>query len=113
MTNIIKRPAALVRQNNLKLYATSLKVADLLMNNFYDIERLDPERPDSPGYQRLLNKARAKKLADYLVSGQSNRDAFLPTSIFLATDKDVIFDSQTNSITINPLRNKGSGKLWG
>lgn len=101
MTNVIKRPAALVRQNNLKLYATSLKVGDLLTDNFYDIERLDPERPDSPGYQRLLNRARAKKLADYLVSGQSNGDAFLPTSIFLATDKDVLFDAWTNSITID------------
>lgn len=101
MTKTITRPAALVHQNSLKLYATSLKVADLLVPKFYDIERLDPERPDSPGYQRLLNKARAKKLADYLVSGQSNEDAFLPTSIFLATDKDVLFDSRTNSITID------------
>lgn len=101
MTKTIRRPAALVRQNSLKLYATSLRVADLLIANFYDIERLDPERPDSPGYQRLLNRARAKKLADYLVSGQSNEDAFLPTSIFLATDKDVLFDPKTNSITID------------
>lgn len=101
MGKTITRPAALVRQNDLRLYATSLKVADLLIPNFYDIERLDPERPDSPGYQRLLNKARAKKLADYLVSGQSNADAFLPTSIFLATDKDVVFEPETNSITID------------
>jgi DGQHR domain-containing protein len=101
MTKIISRPAALVKQGSLKLYTTSLRVKDLLTENFYDIERLDPENPDDKGYQRLLNKARAKKLADYLLNGQDNNDAFLPTSIFLATNKDVQFDSSTNTITFD------------
>lgn len=101
MSNVITRPAALVRQGNLKLYTTSLRVADLLVENFYSIERLDPADLDGQGYQRLLNKARAKQLADYLVEGQDNHDAFLPTSIFLATDKDILFDSATNTITFD------------
>ncbi len=98
-SKIIKRPAALVKQGKLKLYATSLRVEDLLSEGFYDIERLDPEKHD--GYQRLLNKGRAKKLADYLVDGQENNDAFLPTSIFLATDKDIQFDPASNTISFD------------
>ncbi len=95
---LIKRPAARVQQGNLNLYTTSLQVRDLLLPNFYDIERLDPELPDDLGYQRVLNRGRARRLADYLVSGQESHDAFLPTSVFLATDKDVEFDPETNTI---------------
>jgi DGQHR domain-containing protein len=101
MSTTIVRPAALVKQGNLKLYATSLKVSDLLIRNFYSIERLDPDNPDDKGYQRLLNKGRAKKLADYLIEGQDSHDAFLPTSIFLATDKDIQFDPITNTISFD------------
>ena len=101
MPHIITRPAALVRQGDLKLYATSFQVRDLLIERFYDIERLDPENPSDVGYQRVLNKARARKLADYLVSGHEQQDAFLPTSLFLATDKNIPFDAATNTITFD------------
>lgn len=94
----ITRPAALVRQGSLKLYATSLKVSDLRRPNFYTINTLDPDDA-GPGYQRLLNEGRAKRLAEYLLDGQTERDAFLPTSIFLATNKDIPFDSATNTIS--------------
>jgi DGQHR domain-containing protein len=100
MSNIIKRPASLVRQGNLSLYATSLKVSDFLIPNFYSIERLDPENANEKGYQRLLNKGRAKKLADYIVSGQNTKDAFLPTSVFMATDKNIVFNPESNTIDI-------------
>ena len=101
MQTIITRPAALVRQGGLRLYSTSLKVADLLIPNFYSIEQLDPENPDEAGYQRVLNKGRAKKLADYLISGEESGDAFLPTSIFLATDKEIAFDEQQHLISFD------------
>ncbi|MFO1264824.1 MAG: DGQHR domain-containing protein [Rhodoferax sp.] len=94
----ITRPAALVRQGTLKLYATSLRVADLNLQNFYTINKLDPDGA-GPGYQRLLNEGRAKRLADYLLDGFEEEDAFLPTSIFLATSKDIPFDPATNTIT--------------
>jgi DGQHR domain-containing protein len=97
---IITRPAALVRQGSLKLYSTSLKVSDLKRPNFYTISKLDPADA-GPGYQRLLNDGRAKRLADYLVDGQSEQDAFLPTSIFLATNKDISFEAATNTITFD------------
>src|SRR4051794_31121083 len=96
----ITRPAALVRQGSLQLYATSLKVSDLKRPNFYTINKLDPA-DTGPGYQRLLNEGRAKKLADYLLDGQAEKDAFLPTSIFLATNKSIPFDSSTNTITFD------------
>ncbi len=101
MTKKITRPASLVKQGDLTLYATSLKVSDLLIPNFYSIERLDPENANEKGYQRLLNKGRAKKLADYIVAGQETRDAFLPTSIFIATDKNISFNPSNNTIEID------------
>jgi restriction endonuclease Mrr len=58
MAKKITRPASMVKQGDLTLYATSLKVSDLLIPNFYSIERLDPENASEKGYQRLLNKAR-------------------------------------------------------
>ena len=96
----ISRPAALVRQGSLQLYATSLKVSDLKRPNFYTINKLDPDG-EGPGYQRLLNEGRAKRLAQYLLDGQSEKDAFLPTSIFLATNKNIPFDPATNTITFD------------
>ncbi len=100
MTKILA-PAAPVRQGALKLYATSLKVRDLVSEGFYNVETLDPIDNDDKGYQRLLNKSRAKKLADYIVKGQDSEDAFLPTSVFLATDKEILFNNSTNTIEID------------
>lgn len=97
----ITRPASMVKQGKLILYATSLKVSDLLIPKFYSIERLDPENANEKGYQRLLNKGRAKKLADYIVAGQETKDAFLPTSIFIATDKTIDFNPSNNTIDID------------
>jgi DGQHR domain-containing protein len=78
-----------------------MKVRDLVTAGFYSVETLDPEDPNDTGYQRLLNSARAKKLADYITKGQDSKDAFLPTSILLATDKSLPYDEHTNRIVIN------------
>ena len=53
-----------------------------------------------PGYQRLLNEGRAKKLSDYILDGQTEKDAFLPTSIFLADEQRhrVSFCDQYNHV---------------
>lgn len=83
------------------LYATSMKVKELVSDNFYSVETLDPDEPNDKGYQRLLNTARAKKLADYIVKGQDSHDAFLPTSVFLATDKSIAFNEDDNTIEID------------
>ena len=91
-------PAARARQGDLVLYATVLKVSELVTEKFYSVETLDPASPNDRGYQRLLNVARAKKLADYIVKGQDSRDAFLPTSVFLATSKTIDFNERDNTI---------------
>jgi DGQHR domain-containing protein len=91
-------PAARVQQGELVLFATALKVRELVSENFYNVETLDPADPDDKGYQRVLNIARAKKLADYIIKGQDTQDAFLPTSVFLATDKSIEFDKHDHTI---------------
>lgn len=101
MSKKIVVAAAKVHQGSLVLYTTSMKVGDLITDGFYSVETLDPESADDNGYQRLLNKARAKKLADYVIRGQDNKDAFLPTSVFLATDKTIAFDEGSNTIEIS------------
>lgn len=101
MAKAIVIAASKVRQGSLVLYTTSIKVSDLVSNGFYSVETLDPENLNDKGYQRLLNKARANKLADYIVKGQDSKDAFLPTSVFLATDKNIEFNESTNTIAID------------
>lgn len=98
-TTAIERPAAKIRQGNLTLYTTSLRVSDLRRPNFYAIETLDAD--EGTGYQRVLNEARAKRLADYLLEGHKALEAFLPTSVFLATDKLLPFDEAKNLLTID------------
>jgi DGQHR domain-containing protein len=97
----MKIAAARVRQGDLVLYTTSMKVKELVAEGFYSVETLDPENVNDKGFQRLLNKGRAKKLADYIVKGQDSHDAFLPTSVFLATDKFIDFNAQENVIEID------------
>ncbi len=95
----IRVPAARVRQGALTLFTTALRVQDLMIGDFYSVERLDPVA--EKGYQRLLNTARAKKLADYILKGQDSKDAFLPTSVFLATEKSVPFNEKDHTIEID------------
>lgn len=94
-------PAARVHQGTLMLYTTSIKVKDLVSGNFYNVETLDPDDVNDKGFQRLLNHARAKKLSDYILRGQDSQDAFLPTSIFLATHKSIPYDVQRNILSID------------
>jgi len=97
---IITVPAARIKQGNLTLYTTGIKVSDLLSDGFYSIERLDPNNKKD-GYQRILNESRAKRLAKYVISGLDAGDSFIPTSVFMATDKDLSFNAQNNTLTIN------------
>ena len=97
----ITLPVAKSVQGDLVLYSTSIKVEHLVKPGFYSVEKLDPENKAKAGYQRLLNVARAKKLANYILNGQESHDAFLPTSILLATDKDIKLDTSNNTIIIS------------
>jgi len=97
----IQIPAARVKQGDLLLYTTALKVKDLASENFYNVETLDTSGENDAGYQRVLNLARARKLADYIIKGQDKRDAFLPTSVFLATDKSINFNEVDHTISFD------------
>ncbi|WP_374558544.1 DGQHR domain-containing protein [Thermomonas sp.] len=97
----IEVAASRAKQGNLELYVTAIAVRDLIAPGFYSVETLDPDDANDKGYQRLLNKARAKKLADYIVKGQEEGDAFLPTSVFLATDKSIAYDAPANTLAID------------
>jgi DGQHR domain-containing protein len=98
--NLITRAAAKIQQSGLTIYSTSLYVSDLLKPDFFQIERLDSSN-SSKGYQRILDETRKRKLADYLKEAWKEGDAFLPTSIFLATDKNIPFDLTNNTITFD------------
>ena len=80
---IIVIAASKVRQGALILYTTSMKVSDLVSDRFYSVETLDPENLNDKGFQRLLNKARAKKLADYI-------DCFCETGFFSPEEMELI-----------------------
>lgn len=103
---LIKRPAVKIVQGNLIFYATSFKVSHLMQQNFYRVDKLDIEDKLS-GFQRVLDDNRAKKLASYLEVGIEKGDAFLPTSVFLATDKGIPYDESKYELTID-LREIGS-----
>lgn len=98
----ITLPVAKVQQGDLTLFSTAIKVKTLIKEGFYSVETLDPSSSSDSGYQRLLNTARARKLADYIVRGQHRQDAFLPTSVFLATHRPLTFYEATNEITFDP-----------
>lgn len=96
---VVTRPAVRVQQGNLVLYATSLRVKDLKAPGFYTIDTLDPG--EEVGFQRLLDEKRAKRLAEYLLDADQEHEAFLPTSLFLATEKVLPFDDRTGVLTID------------
>ena len=98
----ITLPVAKSVQGDLVLYSTSIKVKNLVSPGFYSVEKLEPEDENHRGYQRVLNLPRAKKLANYILKGQESRDAFLPTSVLLATDKNIDYDGANGTITIDP-----------
>ena len=99
---IITRRASQVQQGNLRLFTTSLRVKDLRLPRFYRIDKLDAA--EDVGYQRVLDEKRAKRLADYLLDAHGALEAFLPTSLFLATDQDLPFDEARSTLTIDTER---------
>lgn len=89
----ITRPAVEIKQGHLTLYLTYVTPNDLAIPNFYDVEHLEPRRG---GYQRILNQTRANRLSRHLAEGFASGYANLPTTIFLATDKEISFNKDTN-----------------
>lgn len=90
--------AAQVQQGDLKFYAASVRVKDALSDGFYNVDRLDAK--SKKGSQRVLEKARAKKIADYVLKDiDTSNGVFIPTAIFAATDKSIEFDEARSMIS--------------
>ena len=100
MARIVK-PAVEIRQGGRTLFFTSFSVAEFAATDFYRVDELDAK--DEAGFQRVLEKRRAKLLASDMAKARAEGKAFLPTSIFLATGaaleynpdrREVSFDSE-------------------
>jgi DGQHR domain-containing protein len=91
------KPAVRVNQGTLIIYATSLKVKDLMVEGFYLVDKLDSAE-ESSGFQRVLDKTRTKRLAGYILDAWKDGDAFLPTSVFLATERNIEYDGENHTI---------------
>ena len=92
----INRPAVEIRQGNLTVYLTYVTPAELVIPNFYTVEKLDPQ--SGAGFQRVLDKRRANRLTRHLEEAVSAGYANLPTTIFLATDHPLVFDSTSDRL---------------
>lgn len=106
--NIIRKPAIKIAQGKHTLYAASFTISDFQRGeSFYRVEKLDAEAKDGTGFQRILDERRAKALAKDLTSAAEKGEAFLPTSILLATEGDVGYDDATKEIVFSTDPKKG------
>ena len=92
----ITRPAVEIQQGHLTFYLTYVTPAELTIPNFYDVEQLEP---GGGGFQRVLNPTRSNRLSRHLADGYSSGYANLPTTIFLATDKELSFDPAESELS--------------
>lgn len=92
----IRRPAVRIEQGKRTLFLTSFTVGDFLTEDFYRVDHLDVE--SAKGMQRLLNDNRAKSFGNDIVDADKLNEAFLPTSVFLATEGSISYDEQTNEL---------------
>ena len=91
-----------MNQGALTIYPTSLKVKDLMVEGFYLVDKLDSAE-ESSGFQRVLDKTRTKRLAGYILDAWKDGDAFLPTSAFLATERNIDYDGESIPSHLTPI----------
>lgn len=96
---IFSRSAVEIRQGNLILYLTYVTPADLFSNNFYTVDKLEPQTQE--GYQRILDDRRASRLTRHLTEANNLGYAHLPTTIFLATDKSLDYNEDSSILTFD------------
>ena len=104
MTRIIV-PAVRIEQDGRPVFLTRFTVADFMSPGFYRVEKLDAQTTD--GYQRVMDERRARRFAK-VVEELGQQSAFLPTSVFLATERELDYDSEKCELSIetdkdNPL----------
>ena len=94
-----RQPAVQIQQGKRTLFLTSFTVRDFLSNGFYQVDRLDVQ--GARGMQRLLSEARARSFAKDISEADGYNEAFLPTSVFLATGGSVSYDEHEHQIFFN------------
>ncbi|MGI9338766.1 MAG: DGQHR domain-containing protein [Gammaproteobacteria bacterium] len=97
--NIIRKPAIKIVQGAHTLYATTFTIADFQRDSLYRVNQLDTD--SSEGYQRFLDEKRAKALGKDLSRAAKHDEAFLPTSILLATKGEVEYDDAAREISFS------------
>ena len=87
------------------MFLTSFTVKDLLESNFYRVDRLDVK--EAKGMQRLLNATRARNFGRDIIAALDHNEAFLPTSVFLATEGNISFDESSQEMFFDSSSNGG------
>jgi len=98
MTRIVNKPAVQIRQGERALYLTAFTVAEF-RPDFYRVDVLDPK--DNSGFQRILETRRSNRLASDMKRARDVAHAFLPTSIFLATEAAIEYDATQRTISFD------------
>ena len=93
---VISRPAVRIEQGMLTVYLTYVTPQDLAIPEFYSVDKLDPQ--SGSGFQRVLEPRRANRLTRHLKEAFPKGYANLPTTIFLATDKQLEIDLITGQL---------------
>ena len=101
MTRIIA-PAVRIEQDGRPVFLTRFTVADFMSPGFYRVEELDAQTTD--GYQRVMDERRARRFAK-VVEELGQQSAFLPTSIFLATERELDYNSEKCELSIETDKN--------
>ena len=101
----IRKSAVKIEQGKRTLFLTSFYVRDFFVDNFCRVDRLDVQ--ESKGMQRLLHVSRAKSFGRDMVGADKQNEAFLPTSIFLATGGNISYDEETKELFFNPAEHAG------
>ena len=96
MTRIIA-PAVRIEQDGRPVFLTRFTVADFMSPGFYRVEKLDAQTTD--GYQRVMDERRARRFAK-VVEELGQQSAFLPTSVFLATERELDYDPEKCELSI-------------
>lgn len=101
----IRKPAVPIQQGGRTLYLTAFTVRDIMRDGLYRVDRLDVQ--EERGMQRLLNATRARSFARDFADADQHNQAFLPTSVFWATEGSVSYDEQTKEIFFDDADHSG------
>ena len=101
----IRKPAVKLIQGNRTLFLTTFTVSDFRRGDFYRVDRLDAQKGE--GSQRVLNEARARSFCNDILDADEKNQAFLPTSVFLATGGEINYDENTKELFFNTEQHAG------